>query len=248
MAKVKCSCGNVYDDTFKFCPECATPNPKIKKKEQNSEPVKKKGKFKMVEVSTLDVDDEPENKPKKSINKMPVADIDEDTYEDYEDEDKEVLEVTDSEYAEEDDINIDDYEFDDEDDDETSVEYDYEDEDEDEEEYNEDEDEDEEEVEEIPVPVITKKSSKPSLKAPSTQITKATKTVKKAPKSDKIKTVKSSLKKNYDPNADGYYDDRLPALLDEVTKTTHIDVILKISLSFVGVAALIVYCIFYLQV
>ena len=49
-------------------------------------------------------------------------------------------------------------------------------------------------------------------------------------------------------NHDGYYDDRLPAILDEVTKTSHMDVILKISLSAVCIAALITYCIFYVQV
>ena len=63
-------------------------------------------------------------------------------------------------------------------------------------------------------------------------------------------TTRSSLgkKKSYDPNHDGYYDDRLPAILDEVTKTSHIDVILKIALSIVVIAALITYCIFYVNV
>ena len=71
------------------------------------------------------------------------------------------------------------------------------------------------------------------------------------PKTKKVIQTKSSLGKNkpaYDPNHDGYYDDRLPAILDEVTKTSHMDVILKISLSAVCIAALITYCIFYVQV
>ncbi len=119
---------------------------------------------------------------------------------------------------------------------------DYEDDVEDEEEY-------EEVAEEAPAPrVMTKVLTAPPLKAASKQ-TKPK--VTPMPKAKKVAATKSSLGKkqpDYDPNHDGYYDDRLPAILDEVTKTSHLDVIIKIGLSTVCIAALITYCIFYVQI
>lgn len=71
-------------------------------------------------------------------------------------------------------------------------------------------------------------------------------------------SVKSSVRKPdepdyvannpYNPNHDGYYNDRLPELLDEITKASHTDTILRIILILVGIIALIVYCIFYVNV
>ncbi len=52
----------------------------------------------------------------------------------------------------------------------------------------------------------------------------------------------------YEPNGDGYYDDRLPQIIDEITKTSHLDVYLKITLAVIILVATIVYCIYYVQI
>ncbi|MCF0125153.1 MAG: hypothetical protein HUJ68_05255 [Clostridia bacterium] len=232
MPDIKCQCGNIYDDGFKFCPECATPNPSLR---NNSSP-KKIGKFTKVGDNTSSVSVLSQSTativrntpPKKS---EPV----EDYYEDEEDleevteepsEDNEYFE--DSEYVD-DESNTEEYEQD---------------------EYYEDEYEDDDEDEEPQVTVTEYKPSKAkTLSAPSPKKTDYS-TQRKSVKNELPKTKSSLAKKpsSYDPNYDGYYDDRLPALLDEVTKTSHIDVILKIALSIACIAALITYCIFYLQV
>lgn len=236
--KILCSCGNGYDDTFKFCPECAAPNPKMqaKKTAPSTEQPQKKNRFTRVDdngVATKKPSPAPNNA--SEIKLIPVqpqkkAPIPED--EDYEDED-EIVEET----PEDEDYEDEDYE------DESPEEAEYE------EEY-EDEDELEEDDEEEYTPSF--KSSGKALGAPATKNIKSSKQSKPSPtpKTKKPSQVKSSLgKKNtYDPNHDGYYDDRLPAILDEVTKTSHLDVILKIALAIVCIAALIVYCIFYVQV
>lgn len=70
----------------------------------------------------------------------------------------------------------------------------------------------------------------------------------KAARSGVQSTTLSSSAESYDPNYDGYYDDRLPAILNENTKISHMDFILKASLAFACVIGVIVYCIFYVQV
>ena len=59
---------------------------------------------------------------------------------------------------------------------------------------------------------------------------------------------RTAAETTYDPNHDGYYDDRLPAILDEVAKTSHMDIVVKSILAVLCVAALIAYCIFYVNV
>lgn len=236
MANIICSCGNRYEDTFKFCPECAAPNPKM----QNRKP-------KLQEVS---IEDTPAEQPSvrkkfKKLGESSLSDASTPTI-----PVQKTKPVPEPEYEEDDEDIEDEYEYEedieDEDEDDSSEE-DYE--DEDYEDY-EDEDEDEDEDDEEPIPVSRVKKS--TLAAPTVKTTKQAASSQKAkPQAKKISSTKSSLgKKNkaYDPNYDGYYDDRLPAILDEVTKTSHADVILKISLAIVCIAALITYCIFYVQV
>ena len=46
MSQITCNCGNIYDSGFKFCPECAAPNPEYAKNQsadsQSPKPMKKK--------------------------------------------------------------------------------------------------------------------------------------------------------------------------------------------------------------
>ena len=180
----------------------------------------------------------------KQVQKKPVP-LPEEIYEEYEDEEEKTLEPQIQN-------NYEDYDYEDEESpvtDTSAVEYgeneDYEDE-------YEDEELEEEASTPAPSPLPFKGKGK-VLSAPSIKNTMnaAKKTVAVMPKTKPVIQTKSSLGKNkpdYDPNHDGYYDDRLPAILDEVTKTSHMDVILKISLSAVCIAALITYCIFYVQV
>ena len=51
---------------------------------------------------------------------------------------------------------------------------------------------------------------------------------------------------NYDPNHDGYY--RLPLLANEITKTNITDVAIKSVVGILFIAAIILYCIYYLRV
>ena len=270
--QLRCTaCGTMYDDTFKFCPECSTPNPRIAAKpkqhskpknvqaeyENDDMPVQKapvKKKFtkigesnlnKQARQTTEDPFSQPQAqpRPKRKQKPVPMPEPDYDYEDEYEDE------AESSEY--EDDFEGSDYE----DDYEGS---DYEDEDE----YSEDEyeDEDDYEDEDVEDPEITERKIS-SFKSKSKTLTAPpAKRIKQTPKPPKKKvapkkiatTTRSSLgkkkKKAYDPNHDGYYDDRLPAILDEVTKTSHIDVILKIALAIVVISALITYCIFYVNV
>lgn len=180
----------------------------------------------------------------KQVQKKPIPQPEE-IYEEYEDEEEKTLEPqiqNNYEY----------YDYEDEESpvtDTSAVDYG-------ENEDYEDEYEDEELEEEAPTPApspLPFKGKGKVLSAPSIKNTMnaAKKTVAVMPKTKPVTQTKSSLGKNkpdYDPNHDGYYDDRLPAILDEVTKTSHMDVILKISLSAVCIAALITYCIFYVQV
>ena len=283
MSQITCNCGNTYDAGFKFCPECATPNPEYAKNQSqgsSARPMKKK--FTKVGESNLNKNSSEQNPaaakpavspaptpvpvqkaviPKKSytivrqdpvipakpVNQKPVTQPNE-LYEEYEDEEEEAVE---SQALN----NYENYDYEDDDEDETEIEASSEDY-EDEEDY---EDVDEmTETDETPSPVSIKstlplKSKGKVLAAPTIKSNRnvAQKNVATMPKTKKVIQTKSSLGKNkpaYDPNHDGYYDDRLPAILDEVTKTSHLDVILKISLSAVCIAALITYCIFYVQV
>ena len=292
MSQITCNCGNIYDSGFKFCPECAAPNPEYAKKQpqDSSAPRPTKKRFTKVGESTLNRTTS-EQKPvtskpiastshspapaqkavtpkknytivrqtpvvpakpvqqkavqQKTVLQKPVVQPDE-LYEEYEDEEEETVE---SQAL----INYEDYDYEDDDDSEADTasanyeaEDDYEDED------------DIEDEEDMPSPAPPKssipfKSKGKVLTAPTIKNKQntASKTVTAMPKTKKVTQTKSSLGKNkpdYDPNHDGYYDDRLPAILDEVTKTSHMDVILKISLSAVCIAALITYCIFYVQV
>lgn len=287
MSQITCNCGNIYDSGFKFCPECAAPNPEYAKKQSqdSSAPRPTKKRFTKVGESTLNRTTS-EQKPvtsnpiastshspapaqkavtpkknytivrqtpvvpakpvqQKTVQQKPVVQPDE-LYEEYEDEEEEAVE---SQALN----NYEDYDYEDEDDSEADTasanyeaEDDYEDED------------DIEDEEDMPSPAPHKssipfKSKGKVLTAPTIKNKQntASKTVTAMPKTKKVTQTKSSLGKNkpdYNPNHDGYYDDRLPAILDEVTKTSHMDVILKISLSAVCIAALITYCIFYVQV
>jgi hypothetical protein len=283
MSQITCKCGNIYDSGFKFCPECAAPNPEFAKKQsadsQSPKPMKKK--FTKVGESNLSKSSSeketatpkpavtpvtsPMQKtvaPKKSytivrqtpvvaskpvqqkqVQKKPIPQPEE-MYEEYEDEEEEALEPQTKN-------NYEDYDYEDEEPPVTDASAD---------DYAENEDyEDEyedEELEEAPAPTpspLPFKGKGKVLSAPTIKSTRnvAKKTVAVMPKTKPVTQTKSSLGKNkpdYDPNHDGYYDDRLPAILDEVTKTSHMDVILKISLSAVCIAALITYCIFYVQV
>ncbi|ADL36558.1 hypothetical protein bpr_IV194 (plasmid) [Butyrivibrio proteoclasticus B316] len=254
MSQITCNCGNTYDSGFKFCPECAAPNPEYAK----SSPAKKK--FTKVGESSLNKETSEKkpvapatkiNVPKKTctiIQPVPVVKKPVQPkpvpqpaalYEEYEDEEdiEEPVQTTNN-YQD----------------------YDYEDEAPAEEEYEsgdyEDTEDYEDEVEEADEPEAA--PAKPSIKFPSKGKVLSAPTIRqnrntppKMPTTKRPSQTKSSLgkkKQEYDPNHDGYYDDRLPAILDEVTKTSHMDVILKISLSAVCIAALITYCIFYVQV
>ncbi len=260
MAQIKCKCGNIYDQKFKFCPECAAPNPVIKKKTKLSEvslevaekPVKKK--FKKIGEDSL-TNEEPV-RAKKSYDFIEDNDEDyntlpedqEDLFADYEDDDDDTSSSTFEDSYEES------YDYEDEDDDTPSDEYeDYEDEDEvfDEEAPSED-DEDDNQATSTSAIKANKPADRRVLTAPSLKSLKRTTNVKQAPKPavKKVSSTKSSLGKKapYDPNHDGYYDDKLPATLNEATKTTHLDVLTKAALSVVCIAGLIAYCIFYVQV
>ncbi len=241
--KIKCVCGAMYDDSFKFCPECATPNPRAKKKVKSQESSSEKenikqpqtrGKFTKIGESASPTSSVPS--PAKAIRKPIVAPVAPD--EDYEDE---IEEETDEEEI--DSYDDSDYEdaFDREDEDEPEADY------EDEVSYDDDGYEYEEQEDDTSYSL----KARPLSSVSSRTVRHASSSALKKPKTKQISETKSSLgknKKTYDPNYDGYYDDRLPAILDEVTKTTHVDVILKISLAIICIAALITYCIFYVQV
>lgn len=243
--KIKCTCGAMYDDSYKFCPECATPNPRVANRKRltevsSEESTEKKPSVrkKFTKIGESDftnsssISNIPVNGNSKAFNGSNEINEELDEVDkDYEDD---LIEEIEDEDEYEDDSLIDEYE-------------DYEDEEDDEELVDEADYEDEEEI----IPSYSKSST---LKAPFTKSTKeAISSIDKKPNSKKISsTTRSSLakstKSSYDPNFDGYYDDRLPAILDEVTKTSHMDVILKISLAIVCIAALITYCIFYVQI
>lgn len=246
--KIKCACGVMYDDTFKFCPECATPNPRAKKKTKSQETSSEKnetqqpqtrGRFTKIGESA--VPSSPTPSPAKAIKKPIVtpAELDEDYEDEIEEADEEgISSYDDSDYEDA---------FDNEDEEE------YGDEDESEEDYEDEgyEEDDGYEYEEDEDDTSYSLKARPLSAVPARTVRHASSSVSKNPKTKQISATKSSLgknKKTYDPNFDGYYDDRLPAILDEVTKTTHIDVILKISLAIICIAALITYCIFYVQV
>ena len=233
MSNIKCQCGNIYDGAFKFCPECATANPSF----GASSAPKQIGKFTKVGDNSSSNTIHTASGAKIVTNSLPKAEPVEEYYEDEAEEDSALL-------SEE----------------ETDIEEYFEDE------YPEDEDDEEfyesnmsesydeytsSEVESNiaafdskPASIKTKVLKAPAIK-PINQIKSEGTSSASA-----IRT-KSSLNKvesTYNPNHDGYYDDRLPALLDEVTRTSHLDVYLKIALSISCIAALITYCIFYLQV
>ncbi len=281
MSQITCNCGNTNDSGFKFCPECAAPNPEYAKKQtiesQSPRPAKKK--FTKVGESSLNKSSSEKSivadktvapaaaapiqkaaAPKKSYTIMrqtpviPAKTIQakpvpqpEDLYEEYEDD------VEDTPVSQSDD-SYEDYDYEDEETPVAGTSASYYGESED---YEDEDEYEEEEVEEVPVatapsPLPFKNKGK-VLAAPTTKSIRnvAKKTVTAMPKTKQVTQTKSSLGKNkpdYDPNHDGYYGDRLPAILDEVTKTSHMDVILKICLSAVCIAALITYCIFYVQV
>ncbi len=264
MAVIKCSCGNSYDSKFKFCPECAAPNPSFKqmkkklKEVSEDEPIKT-SKKKFTKVGESNLSDKQVEDPGFQVLKKEDVDRKKKhssatVFEEYED-----IEINDSDDDEDDDLyDQDSNDYEDEDvDDSSDEDEDYSDEEdnedyEDEDDYEDDEDVDDEDDEEEIVPVKFKSNAK-VLAAPSAKPVSKISKISEVPsvKTKNLKNAKSSLskaKKDYDPNFDGYYDDRLPALLDEVTKASHFDVFLKIGLSVVCIAALITYCIFYVQV
>ena len=248
MAKIKCSCGTVYDSNFKFCPECAKQNPYYQAQPQQTVPPKKSTLHNTQSQTQMQNQTQPNPVPKQkkstviysnsqfwnnntqqtSNNNMQQApnnmqqQVDND-FADYEDEP-----TNEPEYIE--DVNENDF---------ADYEDEYEDVDTDEEviEYIEDESNDEAPNNISTSRIISSRNQK-------------------APNALKAPTIKGNVRSSasttstpqYDPNHDGYYDDRLPAILDEVTKTSHMDVIAKIVLAVVCLTALITYCIFYVKV
>ena len=288
MSQITCNCGNKYDSGFKFCPECAAPNPEYAKNQSSDAPAPKpmKKRFTKVGESSLNkstsehmpvatkpIAAKPVTTPspapiqkavapkktytivrqtpvasakpvqQKTVQQKPVPQPSE-IYEEYEDEEEETT-------AQQALNNYEEYDYEDEEAPETeSAEEEYKDEDD----YEDEDETEDEEYSPTPAPsTLPFKGKGKVLAAPTARNNRnvAPKTVAAMPKTKKVIQTKSSLGRNkpdYDPNHDGYYDDRLPAILDEVTKTSHMDVILKISLSAVCIAALITYCIFYVQV
>jgi len=246
--KIKCTCGVMYDETFKFCPECATPNKRAQRKLQSrevsfeeSEPKQPQTRGKFTKIGESIAPSSPALATK--VIKKPIV-APSTQKEDYEDEIEE----------ETDEVEIDSYDDTDYEDafDSENEEY-YEDKDEPEADY-EDEvsyEDDGYEYEEQEDDTAYSLKARPLTSVSSRSVRHTCSSIPKKPNTKQISKTKSSLGKNkkvYDPNYDGYYDDRLPAILDEVTKTTHIDVILKISMAIICIAALITYCIFYVQV
>lgn len=159
---IKCKCGNIYNENFKFCPECAEPNPSFNS--SSSAPVTP-------------------TKP-EIIRNDPKEHYYEDDEPDIEDEDNE-----EDPYANE--------------------------------QYYEDEiDDTEEEIEEEP--------ANDSLNPGSIDNT--------------------PHNYEYDPNHDGYYDDRLPLLANEIVKTSYKEAVIKGLIAFVGLIAVILYCIYFVKV
>ena len=66
MSQITCNCGNKYDSGFKFCPECAAPNPEYAKNQSSDAPAPKpmKKRFTKVGESSLN---------KSTSEHMPVA-------------------------------------------------------------------------------------------------------------------------------------------------------------------------------
>lgn len=288
MAQITCTCGNVYEDTFKFCPECAAPNPNYGKS-SNSDNIQNTNQGASPRKKFTRISSARNNVENASITprKIPVVadnfNEDNDDYSETEDvsieseyvppvnnvrpQPKTVRNVyqppedeEDNEFEEESDLyNRQTYS--------SRTDYD--------EEYTDDEyDEDDEEYYE-PKPSPKRRSP---ISISSSHMTRKKGKINKtpvlgspydsgddyeddyedyepspAPRARKSKNTerinkKNNKRKSYDPNHDGYYDDRLPAILDEVTKTSHLDVILKVALAVVCLAGLITYCIFYVQV
>lgn len=247
--KIKCSCGAMYEDTFKFCPECATPNPRMQSKKPRIQPVSSEDaeekvsvRKKFTKVGESDLGNAPVSEsPKQKKKLIPEPEPEYEEEEDYEDEDNEYSDEYEEDYEDEDDSE--EYE-------EGEDEY-YEENSEDEEDEEPEDDEDYEDEDDYVVEAPAYRSTAKTLGAPSAKSLKNSSSPSKMLETKKISSTKSSLNKkknSYDPNFDGYYDDRLPAILDEVTKTSHLDVILKISFAIICIVALIVYCIFYVQV
>ena len=77
MAQIKCTCGNIYEDTFKFCPECATPNPAYG--QNNSAPPQARKKFTRISPAG----NKEQAPPDKIVaKKIPIVADRADTYED----------------------------------------------------------------------------------------------------------------------------------------------------------------------
>ncbi len=277
MSQITCSCGNTYNSSFKFCPECATPNPEYGQAGNDSgaknndlqKPAKKRftkvgesnfnkaladnnttantrpAVVKIVATKKAGTIIRPNATAILPVQEKPISDPAE-IYEDCEDEEAEDYSSPDTEKNTSANDGYEDYE----DEEENYIENsdkDYEDEE------NESDFEDEPEASSAKESSLPFKSKGKVLGTPAVNSPQSinAKTIAAMPKNKKDSKTKSSLRKkqpDYDPNHDGYYDDRLPAILDEVTKTSHLDVVLKISLSAVCIAALITYCIFYVQV
>lgn len=233
MSRIKCQCGYIYEDSFKFCPECAEPNPLLANPEISEEPaddvpVSQPAPAARKRFTRISSDGNSDNTgksasvPDEDVSPAPLPErkpLRPARQEEYEEEAEETATpparkplrpVSDTRPRSQV-LSAPSYTAEEE---PEGEEYEYE--DDYEEEY-------EEEYEEKPVRNSRASSLRPSPSRP--------------------KTSGSS----YDPNHDGYYDDRLPAVLDEATKISHMDVILKIVLAVVGIAALIVYCIFYVN-
>lgn len=178
---VKCTCGNLYNESYKFCPECAAPNPNYKNVKNNN--VQPPSSVKIVKKNSPTIQKEEYYEDDPSDNTTdPEEEFNYAQEEYYEDDPPD--NTTDSE-----------------------EEYDY---------------------ENVPAEDnIEENKAQSNYQGESPTATAAG--------------------KEYDLNYDGYYDDRLPLIVDELTKTSYRNLIFKGIISIAGVAAIIVYCLYFIH-
>lgn len=177
---VKCTCGNLYNESYKFCPECAAPNPHYKNVENNNVQPPSSAKIVKKNSPTIQKEEYYEDDPPDNTTDPEEYNYAQEEY--YEDDPPD--NTTDSE-----------------------EEYDY---------------------ENVPAEDnIEENEAQSNYQGESPTATAAG--------------------KEYDLNYDGYYDDRLPLIVDELTKTSYRNLIFKGIISIAGVAAIIVYCLYFIH-
>lgn len=247
MENYICNCGFTFSEEFSFCPKCGTKIPDVKVYPDLSpspEPVKI-GKFKKVGSSSLPfiakqgasssiIDSDNYNEDKTNSNKL----LSTQSY-----SDNEFEELFEDEPDEEE--LLDNEEYEDEEDNET-FEEDY-----DEKDFSDENDEMDEDTDEDLVLSEIDSNAKNHFNLNNTFSKHKSKDSKlnNNLKANHSSTIKHNINElnSYNPNHDGFYDDRLPAILDENIKYSHLEVILKISLSLIGIFSFIAYCIFYVK-